>query len=369
MKRKKWTEEEEETLINKYSEMVLSGALTKLRTREKKFLPVCAHVNSIHHERDPQAFPWEWTWRDISIKIQNMRHQYMGVKQKIRKRREKRKREDSGGGDDDEADNVDEYDWEDGVNHWQNFLRYKEVFGDVDLCEKSDCPNEDSDVLALGWCGDGLDGENELMGDESNREDGSDHPQLRRKRRKKDSGWRARVFSLLCTHLLEIRGLMVKREEREKEKERGRKRVIDGSSGGREQEFGCEDLESLWERRAMERELRMERELEEGRQRRMRMEEKREREEMEWRERMVSLQMEHEKQMMQMHADACQNQMQILGVLVRLMYQLFGSGNDGLGGLNPMPSQVLQAMHHPEGMVPAEEKPETHSAADFIVDD
>ncbi|KAF3796753.1 hypothetical protein EJ110_NYTH01035 [Nymphaea thermarum] len=364
MKRKKWTEEEEETLINKYSEMVASGALAKLRTREKKFLPICAHVNSTHHALDPQTFPWEWTWRDISIKIQNMRHQYMGVKQKIRRRKKRRKNEGGGGGDV-EGDDADEYDWEDGVNHWQNFLRYKEVFGDVDLGEKSDCLNEDSDVLALGWDGDGLDGENELLGDESNREDAADHIQSRRKRWKKDSGWRARVFSLLCTHLLEIRDLMVRREERERERDR----VSDGSGGGRQRGFECEERESLWEQRAVERELRVERELEEERQRRMRMEEKKEREEMEWRERMVSLQMEHEKQMMQMHADACQNQMQILGVLVRLMYQLFGSGGDGLGGLNSMPSQVLQAMHHPEGMVSAEEKPEAHSAADFIVDD
>lgn len=43
-----------------------------------------------------------------------MRHQYLGVKQKIRI-----------------SDN--EFNWDDGENHWENFLKYKEVFGDVEL--------------------------------------------------------------------------------------------------------------------------------------------------------------------------------------------------------------------------------------------
>ncbi|KAI3751188.1 hypothetical protein L2E82_22235 [Cichorium intybus] len=43
-----------------------------------------------------------------------MCHQYLGVKQKIRV-------SDS------------EYNWKDGENHWENFMKYKEVFGDIEL--------------------------------------------------------------------------------------------------------------------------------------------------------------------------------------------------------------------------------------------
>eukprot|EP01018_Ginkgo_biloba_P018002 Gb_15357 [translate_table: standard] len=122
MKRKKWTEEEEETLINKYGELLRSGVLSKLKTRERKFEPIADHVNVMHHAQDPVAFPWEWTWRDASTKVQNMRHQYLGVKQKIRKNIDQ-----LGNGD------QEEYDWAEGVTHWLNFLKYKEVFGDVEL--------------------------------------------------------------------------------------------------------------------------------------------------------------------------------------------------------------------------------------------
>ncbi|XP_057822934.2 uncharacterized protein LOC131035277 isoform X2 [Cryptomeria japonica] len=124
MKRKKWTEEEEETLINKYGELLRSGVLGKLKTRERKFEPIAEYVNAMHHAQDPVAFPWEWTWRDASTKVQNMRHQYLGVKQKIRKNNV----DHLGNGGDQE-----EYDWEEGVTHWLNFLKYKEVFGDVEL--------------------------------------------------------------------------------------------------------------------------------------------------------------------------------------------------------------------------------------------
>lgn len=122
MKRKKWTEEEEETLINKYGELLRSGVLAKLKTRERKFEPIADYVNAVHHAQDPVAFPWEWTWRDASTKVQNMRHQYLGVKQKIRKNVDQ-----LGNGD------QEEYDWAEGVTHWLNFLKYKEVFGDVEL--------------------------------------------------------------------------------------------------------------------------------------------------------------------------------------------------------------------------------------------
>jgi hypothetical protein len=88
-----------------------------------------------------------------------------------------------------------------------------------------------------------------------------------------------------------------------------------------------------------------------------------EEEEMEWRERMVAMQIEHEKQMMQMHAEACQNQMQVLGVMARILCQFFGSGNDGLGGtgLGTLPPQVL---HHGGGL--GNVKPDAGSPSEFM---
>ncbi|KAG4933446.1 hypothetical protein JHK87_047448 [Glycine soja] len=83
MKRNKWLELEEQTLLSKYSELLRLGTLAKLKTREKKFKPVVEHVNAAHHLLDPASFPFKWSWHDVSIKVQNIRHQYLGVKQKI----------------------------------------------------------------------------------------------------------------------------------------------------------------------------------------------------------------------------------------------------------------------------------------------
>ncbi|KAL6520147.1 hypothetical protein OROHE_017290 [Orobanche hederae] len=116
MKRKKWSELEERTLLSKYSDLLNSRTLAKLKTREKKFRPIADHVNSLHHLQDPITFPFKWSWRDVSIKVQNMRHQYIGVKQKIRISSNK-------------------FNWGDGEIHWENFLKYKEVFGDIELSD------------------------------------------------------------------------------------------------------------------------------------------------------------------------------------------------------------------------------------------
>jgi hypothetical protein len=146
-RRKKWTEAEEKTLIDKYGEMVSDGSLAKMRTREKKFKPIACYVNSVHHVRDPVVYPWQWSWKDVSTKVQNMRHQYLLVKQKIKKP-EFSGIENSGGGDCDGS----EFDWIEGLTHWSNFLRYKEVFGDVAL------------VVGSGGGHVHGDGNNELMG-------------------------------------------------------------------------------------------------------------------------------------------------------------------------------------------------------------
>ncbi|KAF5738529.1 histone-lysine N-methyltransferase H3 lysine-79 specific-like isoform X1 [Tripterygium wilfordii] len=137
-RRKKWTEAEEKTLIDKYGEMVSDGTLAKMKTREKKFKPIAHHVNSVHHLRDPIGYPWLWTWKDVSTKVQNMRHQYLLVKQKIK--RPDFPADDSGG-----DSSVDEFDWVEGLTHWSNFLRYKEVFGDVPIAYN----NNSNDLAAI----------------------------------------------------------------------------------------------------------------------------------------------------------------------------------------------------------------------------
>ncbi|KAL2923332.1 hypothetical protein RDABS01_014823 [Bienertia sinuspersici] len=126
-RRKKWSEIEERTLIDRYGELVSNGTLAKMKTREKKFRPIAFYVNAMHHDRDPIVFPWQWTWKDVSTKVQNMRHQYLLVKQKIKK-------PEAPLGSNLVGSNCgDEFEWADGLSHWSNFLRYKEVFGDVPL--------------------------------------------------------------------------------------------------------------------------------------------------------------------------------------------------------------------------------------------
>ncbi|TKY56738.1 hypothetical protein E2542_SST21184 [Spatholobus suberectus] len=71
---------------------------------------------------------------------------------------------------------------------------------------------------------------------------------------------------------------------------------------------------------------------------------------------------------MQMHVEACQNQMQVLGIMARLLCQFFGSGTDGLGsgaGLGTLPPQVL---HHDGGL--GNVKPDANSPSElsFMVD-
>lgn len=143
-RRKKWTEAEERTLIDKYADMISDGTLAKMKTREKKFKPIASYVNSLHHVQDPIGYPWQWCWKDVSTKVQNMRHQYLLVKQKIKKQ-EPDCNSSTGGGE----NNGEEFDWMEGLTHWSNFLRYKDVFGDVGLVT-----NNGND-LVMGTNGDG----------------------------------------------------------------------------------------------------------------------------------------------------------------------------------------------------------------------
>lgn len=403
MKRKKWSELEEQTLLTKYSELLSSGTLAKLKTREKKFKPIAEHVNIVHNLNDPVTFPFKWSWRDVSIKVQNMRHQYLGVKQKIRVSK-------------------DEFNWKDGENHWENFLKYKEVFGDVELDVKGKrlCENDNLDVF--GDCGDlgfGIDCEDleeeedeeeeQLEEEEEEEEDGTGGDDDNRgeelgksevgefggereigdgglaQKRKLSKVGLHRKLGLMGAQVLDLRNVVVKREEgrrerecrrekREAEREERRKEVEfrrEKRSNEREdwledRELELEEREVMWTRREFEKRMRLQGEFDEERQRRMRMEERREEEELEWRERMVGLQIEHEKQMMQMHTEACQNQMQILGVMARLVCQFFGSMNDGLGGgLGTLPPQVLQNLQHPGGLGD-NGKPDANSPSEFL---
>ena len=63
-----------------------------------------------------------------------MRHQYLGVNQKIRV-----------------SDGV--FNWEDGENHWENFLKFKEVFGDVELEMKENKKLGSRDLNEIGLFG------------------------------------------------------------------------------------------------------------------------------------------------------------------------------------------------------------------------
>lgn len=330
-----------------------------------------------------------------------MRHQYLGVKQKIR-------------------DSTGEFNWKDGENHWENFLKYKEVFGDVELEIKDnnnnrkfgdeavdifgdsgfgDSANGDDDVddddlgmgLGFGIYGDELE-EDGGLGDEDEDDLGVERAEkeeleelglIKMKRMKK--GFVGRRLGLLGAQVLELRDVVTRREERRREREwsredgdlereeRKRERELrkEMRRNERDQETDVKELEleerqMVWARRELDRRLRLEREFDEERRRRMKLEEKWEEEEMEWRERMVKIQIEHEKQMMQMHADACQNQMQILGVMARLVCQFFGSANDGLGGgLGTLPPQVLQNLQHPGGLGDSG-KPDANSPSEFL---
>lgn len=379
MKRKKWSELEEQTLLNKYSDLHTSGALTKLKTREKKFKPIAEHVNSVHHLCNPINFPFKWSWRDVSIKVQNMRHQYLGVKQKIRV-----------------SDN--EYNWKDAENHWENFMKYKEVFGDIELESKDNKRFTDvsGDVFGdsgLGYSRNGGDeffglGFDELQNDEENDDNvgddedddeaGSDNDLAVEKGDKDETddsgsihvkksrkGIRGRMLGLVGAQMLELRDVVMRREDKRREREERKAdiefQVENHANERRLLEVEVEERQMVMAKREIESRMRLEMEFGEERRRRMKVEERWEEEEMKWKEKMVSMQIDHEKQMMQLHANACQNQMQVLGVMARFFCQFFGSGNDGLGGLA---TQVLQ--HPIPGGLDDNGKQDTNSPSEFL---
>ncbi|KAF2299966.1 hypothetical protein GH714_006462 [Hevea brasiliensis] len=275
-RRKKWTEAEERTLIEKYGEMVSDGTLAKMKTREKKYKPIALYVNYVHHVRDPVTYPWQWTWKDVSTKVQNMRHQYLLVKQKIKKP-ELSAAENSGSA---EGSNGDEFDWLEGLTHWSNFLLYKEVFGDVPMAYSSNGSNgsgltavlnEDREhgaellgagrgmeIAEFGQIGNSADGdfpgidggENVMLGlgfeyegeeaeenynsNDRVREEGDDGfmyeevdanvSNLKKKKRKVLKGLQKRVFGFLSNQIGQLREMEARFEQHEAERGRERQR-------------------------------------------------------------------------------------------------------------------------------------------------
>lgn len=351
LKRKKWSEAEERTLIDRYGELISNGTLAKMKTREKKFRPIALYVNSVHHDRDPVAFPWQWTWKDVSTKVQNMRHQYLLVKQKIKKPEPPLGSNLVGIGE--------EFEWCDGLSHWSNFLRYKEVFGDVPLVFSTNhddsmlgAVNNDENgggfsgssrgadmvdfghlghsgeedfatgidggedgVLSLGFEYDGEEGEENFNnssnllknnGDEefANEEVDASGSQLR-KRKRVVKGFEKKAWSFFANHLGQLREMEMRFDQKELERDRERQRR-ENLLAEREKE-----REKMWQERDKERAKRekimeelkrrtiveweaMEKECEER--------ERRRREEMliqerEWQERMILRRSEWKKRM------------------------------------------------------------------------
>ncbi|OMO92167.1 hypothetical protein CCACVL1_06906 [Corchorus capsularis] len=386
-KRKKWTEAEEKTLIDKYGEMVADGTLAKMKTREKKYKPIASYVNSVHHVRDSIAYPWQWSWKDVSTKVQNMRHQYLLVKQKIKKPDAAADNQVGG-----ECNGEDDFDWLEGLTHWSNFLRYKEVFGDVVVLyngnnnsnNSSDMmavANEDREnggvfvggrgmeigefgqmgqsgdgdfagidggengVLGLGFEYDGEEGEGNYNSNDQVREEADDgllyeegepNGSHLKKKRKTLKGLEKKAFGFLVNQLGQLRELEARFEQREAERERERQR----------KENVRLELEKEWERKLEEREkLREEREKAREKLRRQRIHEwdameneseERERrrkeeeliQEREWEERMSRRRSEWKKRMDEMlnqhRAEIGQMQTRILHEQQNLTNQLLG---------------------------------------------
>lgn len=433
-KRKKWTEAEERTLIDKYEEMVSGGIIAKMKTREKKFRPIALFVNSVHHARDPAVYPWQWTWKDVSTKVQNMRHQYLLVKQKIKKKPEV-------------GDGMEEFDWVEGLTHWSNFLRYKEVFGDVELVFSG---NESMAVVGLmdnnemgeGFAGSGrgveiaefghhmgchdaangdfvpgidagehgvlgIGFEYEGEGDENYNNDGEERAREEedgfvyeeadpdgsesRKRRKVLRGSVKKAWSFLANQLRQLREMEVRFEQHEveREQERQRRECLQAEIE-QEQQCKLEETEKQREEREKVREgLRRQwiqeweamDEESEQRERKRREEEfilKREWEErmnrkrIEWKNRINDMLAHHRAEMGQIQSRILHEQQNLTGQLLGIISQWTGHPSglaDHTGAGNQYLSQMMQNLHHVDGIVHGDPRVDGDNHDDhFIVD-
>lgn len=416
-RRKKWTEAEEETLIDKYAAMVANGTLSRMKKREKKFKPIALHVNSLHHVRDPIAFPWQWTWKDVSTKVQNMRHQYSLVKQKIKKP---------------ELDgdcSREEFDWVEGLTHWSNFLRYKEVFGDVALVLNANdsmvtmvdggndgngsggqgldivefdqlghSVNEDfsvgidagdNGVLGIGF---DYDGDENFNSNNHVKEDGDDGlvyqevepdgPNLR-KRRKVLRGLEKRTWEFLANELGQLREMEIRFEDREveremqrqrrenarKERERERDKKMEIREKEREESRRQRILE--WEAMEKESEERERRRREEELTHVREWEERMNRRRLEWKKRIDEMLGRYQAEMGQMQARILHEQQslssQLLGIISQWTHPTGLS--DHTGASNHYLSQMMQNLHHVNGMAHGDTRVDGDNQDDqFIVD-
>lgn len=425
-RRKKWTEAEERTLIDRYGEMVSNGALAKMKTREKKYRPIALYVNSVHHVRDPIAYPWQWTWKDVSTKVQNMRHQYLLVKQKIKK-------PELG----DAASGPEDFNWVEGITHWSNFLRYKEVFGDVPLAFNGIEPlamvgndengggfigsnrgmeivefghlghSADGDfgvengVLGMGFEYDGEDGEeNYNNGNNRVREDGDDgfvyeevdpSASSSRKKRKALKGLEKKAWGFLSNQLGQLREMEARFEHREAEREREKQRretlgmelekeverkLEEREKEREERDKAREELRRQWirewelmekesedrERRRREEELIEEREWEERMNRRR----------TEWKKRIDEMLSQHRAEMGQIQSRILHEQQNLSSQLLGIISQWSGHPtglSDHTGASNHYLSQMMQNLHHVNGIVHGDARVEGDNQDDqFIVD-
>ncbi|KAG8375986.1 hypothetical protein BUALT_Bualt09G0016100 [Buddleja alternifolia] len=422
-RRKKWTEAEERSLIDKYGEMVCDGTLSKMKTREKKYKPIAVHVNSVHHVPDPVSYPWQWTWKDVSTKVQNMRHQYALVKQKIKKQES------------------DEFDWIEGITHWSNFLRYKEVFGDVPLGFTSndsvigggvnDCSNGgfesggheiedivqfegdfvggiDNGVMDLEFDYDGEEGEENynnggannkseisLREDERTRfvceEDVEPSASDMRKKRKMLKGMEKKGWGFLANQLGQLREMETRFEHREVERERERQRREHiQMEMEKEREKKWEEMEKHREVKEKSREkLRrqwiheweaMERENDERERRRRdeelmherEWEERFKRRRSEWKKRMDEMLSQHRAEMAQIQARIVHEQQNLTSQFIGIVSQWTGHPagiSDHSGATTHYLSQMMQNLHHVNGMVHGDARVEGDNQEDqFIVD-
>lgn len=437
-RRKKWSEAEERTLIDKYGEMVSNGTLAKMKTREKKFRPIALFVNSMHHISDPVAFPWQWTWKDVSTKVQNMRHQYLLVKQKIKKPEPPIGSDSVGVGE--------EFEWADGLSHWSNFLRYKDVFGDVPLVFSN---NHDDSMLGavnndengggfdgsghgvdmvdfrhLGHSGDGdfaagIDGgqggvlalgfeydreegdENFYNGSNHLKEDGDEgfvyeevetNGSELRKKKKATKGFEKKAWTFLANQLGQLREMETRSEHREAERERDRQRRENlrlerekerdklWEETDKERAKREKIMEELRKQRLMEWEA-MEKESEERERRRRREEmliQEREWEERmnqrrcEWKKRMDEMVSQHRSEMNQIQSRILHEQQNLTSQLLAIVSQWSGHPNglsDHTGASSHYLSQMMQNLHHVNGIVHGDTRVEGDNQDDqFIVD-
>lgn len=378
-RRKKWTEAEEKTLIDKYNAMLCDGTLVKMKTREKKYKPIALHVNSMHHACDPITYPWQWTWKDVSTKVQNMRHQYSLVKQKIKNHEFVT------------ASGSEEFDWLEGITHWSNFLRYKEVFGDVALiCNGNDLEDNgdgfdgsghgmenfhfgddgdfgsgfdggDNEVLCLDfeYNGDEHDNNNNHLKDDGDNgfiyEDVDPSGSDTRKKRKIPKGLGKKGSSFLATQLKHLKELETRLESREIEREEARKRLR-------------RERVREWEAIERENEERRRKRRDEEREWEERMNSRRS----EWKKNMDSMLTQHRVEMGEIQTRILHEQQNLSAQLIGIVSQWTGHPTglvDHTATNNHYFSQMMNNLNHLNGIVNDDTRIDGDSQDDqFIVD-